>query len=442
MTTPGRNLLVWGMILILAMAAIEGIHSVRLASVGDGGWRNPIALASQGVRSLVALFRPPDSFSSDIQPALIATSKALHGDSDLYLVPGEAAGDFIYPPSATIALLPLGVAVNLSNVATATRLADLFGRLCVLATLVLCGRQFRNLLSGKWPWVFLLLFFYAFFPLRWMLIRVQAQSLVTLLLVGGIVLYGRSRYGYSGLLIGLASVIKPHLGLLVLFGVTRKRWRFVIGAGSIAGFMIGISLLLVGADPWRIYLTEVLPRIGVGYASYPNQSILGALHRWVGHPAGGFDVPPTSDILSFTARAGFVLFLILSIVPRIRQQNGNAHLIDETGPSLAATRSLDLGISVLCLTLGSPIAWEHHYAWTLFLFALLGANLRGRNRIALAVSFLLLGSYWLPFPSISSGSTTLIHSLPCLGAIILLVTAWSAYVRWHRHRSTGRETVM
>lgn len=60
----------------------------------------------------------------------------------------------------------------------------------------------------------------------------------------------------AGILIGM-MVIKPHMALLAPIVLLRRRaWPTIAAAGVTVALLVGLSMLLFGMEPWRVYLTE------------------------------------------------------------------------------------------------------------------------------------------------------------------------------------------
>jgi len=175
-----------------------------------------------------------------------------------------------------------------------------------------------------------------------------------------------------------------------------------------------------------------MPVISSGYAFLPNQSINGIVHRWLGHPPV-FTLGPSDNIVSFATYLATIFFSLTAICPRsfsLRPKNN-----DHASNTLLKTdtftlRLTDIGIAILAISLASPIAWEHHFAWTIVLFAACMAMILSTDIMAIhippiVISYILLGTYLLPFRIASSGWLSLINSLPFAGAVILLACLWS-----------------
>ena len=124
----------------------------------------------------------------------------------------------------------------------------------------------------------------------------------------------------------------------------------------------------------------------------PNQSVNGLLNRWF-HNGDSLVFedhafsPPHSIVAAGTTIAAIVLLGLAFLLPFLCPRRD---------------RRFDLPIVAMTATVVSPIAWEHHYAVALPLFAIvLPASLEapsvgGWKIVTLAASFLLLGQYLRP----------------------------------------------
>jgi len=73
------------------------------------------------------------------------------------------------------------------------------------------------------------------------------------------------RPALAGALIGLLTV-KPHLGLLLPVALlAARRWRVIGWAAASALGVFAVSLMLVGPEAWRLYLTKTAPYQSVLY---------------------------------------------------------------------------------------------------------------------------------------------------------------------------------
>jgi alpha-1,2-mannosyltransferase len=429
---------------LVGLAVFELAASARVYLAPTGSRDFPQDYVSQGAWSAGAWVRPLKRQATDVAPALTAARRMLDREPNLYDPVQRVGPSFIYPPTAALELLPLASLVRGDELSRATQAMDLAARLCALATLA-TALAFAWRAAADWPTrAGLLVAFAAFYPTRWMLTCVQAQSLITLFLALAMMSAACRRDVLTGVLLGLAAGLKPHLGLLLVFGVVRRQWGLCAGmAGSLLA-LGGLSVALAGFEPWRVYVTEVLPAVSAGYAYYPNQSINGVLNRWMGHPAG-FEIAPRTTVVTIGSAAATLLFAVLAVWPRgamrgvaSRAESSNAAQVLGAGTAAHRTvrsaglmRAIDLGIALLCATLASPVAWEHHYAWCVVLFGAClaaaveigGPRVRGRVVALLAVSYVGLGAYIAPLTAGAGGPATLLDALPLFAALMLLGVA-------------------
>jgi hypothetical protein len=200
----------------------------------------------------------------------------------------------------------------------------------------------------------------------------------------------RERRAAAGGLAGLLCLIKPHYGVLLLWGALRRQGRFVVAAGITAGVGLGVSLALIGPAHHLNYfrVLSFLSRHGETY--YPNQSLNGLLNRLLGNGNNlewdGQGFAPYHPVVYAGTMAGSLALLALALLGPIRRPlRGSA---------------LDLGMAAVCCTLASPVAWDHHYGVFLPVYAVLFGALRqggaGRGAwLALGTSFALTANLFL-----------------------------------------------
>ncbi len=228
-----------------------------------------------------------------------------------------------------------------------------------------------------------------FYPLLRALELGQIQVVLDAFFVFACYSYIRGHLSVAGILIGLSTLIKPQMGLFLVWGLLRRDWRFV------AGLLVPVALGLVASAAlygpgWPFAYLKVLSFIGShGESFFPNQSVNGLLNRllqssnnleW--EPA---KFAPHDPIVSgATGLTSAVLVLI--------------GLFDWRRP-LGHGSILSLMFAGICFSMASPVAWEHHYGVLLPAFAYCLVSLIARElalgtllwkgRIALAVTFLV-----------------------------------------------------
>lgn len=314
---------------------------------------------------------------------------------------------FIYPPTALVFFHPFR---NLSEDGFRLLFADVVNRLFLLLGIACCFVLLRRWARlGERPllprlalyasFAVLLLTFYPFFKAFTL---GQAQVWINSLMLLALVAAQSGRQGLAGGALAVCALIKPSYGLLLLWGVIRRRWRFCLVFVLVGAIGLGVSLSLYGwqnhADYLRVF--RLIGQRGEGY--YPNQSFNGLLNRalfngnnisWDAHR-----YPPPHSAVTW----GSTLFALLVTLLGLWLAR----------PRPGSSDWLTLALMLLCVSLAAPIAWEHSYGYTapLFLFAMLAALGRSRPdapRLALAVLAFLLASHFLHFVNLRFHATRL-----------------------------------
>ncbi|EKQ71014.1 Protein of unknown function (DUF2029) [Leptolyngbyaceae cyanobacterium JSC-12] len=223
----------------------------------------------------------------------------------------------------------------------------------------------------------------------------------------------------AGGLTGIMCLIKPQSLLLLLWGMLRKQWLFVVSYLAVVFIGFGISILLFGFSNHLEYL-KVLSFISRhGESFFPNQSFNGLLNRvlfngnnlfWEGN-----SFPDFNPVVYYGATLfSFALVGLALVRPKRLDERGSV---------------VDLAIIALTSTIASPVAWEHHYGILIPIYAYLLAKFsefKSANRtliLGLAVSYLLTGKY-IPFVNLlafAPFNLNIIQSHIFFGGLIALV---------------------
>ena len=233
--------------------------------------------------------------------------------------------------------------------------------------------------------------------------------------------------GSAGVLAGLACLIKPQLGVALLWAAARGHWRFAVGQVCVVGVAVVASVLLYGFANHVDYAEALafLGRHGEGF--HPNQSVNGLLNRMLDNGNNleweGSSFAPFHPFVYGATVATSLALLAGALLWRRR--------------ALVATRSepaalADLGLLIVTVTLASPIAWTHHYGALLPVFALAlplarAARLSWLGLVPLALAWLLIADNFRVFNRLADTPWNFLQSYVFFGGLLLL--GWLYRVR-------------
>jgi hypothetical protein len=224
-----------------------------------------------------------------------------------------------------------------------------------------------------------------FYPIVRAHILGQIQIFIDCVIAAALLAYLTGWRALAGACVGLCCLIKPQYGLILLWGLLRRDWRFSVGLLAIAGAGLSAALVRYGFANHLEYL-KVLSFISHhGEAYWPNQSFNGLLNRLLnnGDPLhfDRYSFPPYHPVVYFGTLLSSLAIMTMALWPKRGR----------------APDSLDLATALLGATLAAPVAWEHHYGILLAIFALATPKIRGPLLLAayLMVANALLRPAWL-----------------------------------------------
>jgi hypothetical protein len=294
-------------------------------------------------------------------------------------------------------------------------------------TLLLLFRAYRIALASVVGAGLLVLF--NFRPVTDTIAYGQIDILLLLLIVVGLVAAQRNRPGIAGAAIALGTLFKLYPVLLLVFFVVKRQWRALIGFAVAMLILNGIAILAVGWEMHRVYLFEVLPRIGGGTNWVENQTLNGFVSRLV---SGDIDAAPYHHpLVSVATYGGFLLALA-----------GATWLAWQPAEPRSARYMLQYGIFAILMVLTVPAAWMHYQTITLLpFFALLLYSARGESglndalprwRAALlagAYALIAYGNPWSFFNGTIMGHLTFLGVSYKFYALVLLLAVTVACLR-------------
>jgi hypothetical protein len=224
----------------------------------------------------------------------------------------------------------------------------------------------------------------------------------------------------AGVALGIAALVKPHMGLFLLWGALRRQWSFTVAFVVTAALGTAISLGVFG---WRNnvdYLQVVSFIAERGEAFQPNQSVNGLLNRLVQPPAertwNFYRFPPPSTVVRVGTATSALILLGLALLMPFRLGFGGS--------------AMDLAIMALSITMASPIAWDHHYGVLCPIYMLAGGLLaraplpHPRLVAGLVISALFTGISWGPLIEIDAVPWNIVQSYVLVGAAISLIVLY------------------
>lgn len=248
----------------------------------------------------------------------------------------------------------------------------------------------------------------------------QIQSFVNAALAAMLLAWRLNRRVAAGVALALGCLIKPHLGVLLLWGLLRRAWSFAAAAAIVIALGATAAVAVFGIRDNVDYARVVSFMAARGEAITANQSVNGLLNRLVQPPeAREWDFhsfPPPNAIV----RAGTLVGALLLV--------GTALLLP---PRLGFGGSaLDIAIAALSVTMASPIAWDHHYGVllpALILASGVALRLPAPRRwwfAALGVAFALGGSMWEPLAFIADPPANLLQSYVLAAGVASLLVMY------------------
>ncbi|MBP2299794.1 glycosyltransferase family 87 protein [Azospirillum picis] len=253
----------------------------------------------------------------------------------------------------------------------------------------------------------------------------QMQVWLNAAFVFSAILYLRDRRGAVGVLLGLSTLIKPQLSLFLLWALLRRDWRMAGGWALVVGIGTAAAAALYGVRPMLTYLDVLsfIGRHGEGY--YSNQTLNGLLNRLLGNGNNaqwlGDAFAPYHPIVHAATLLSGLLFVAFGLLWR-RHDRGPGGILSFT-------------LAGVCFTVGSPVAWIHHYGILLPAFAvalLLLVRTAADDPPAAARGYALLGLAYLltsvdAFKLVNALADTpfnLLQSYFLVGTLLLIGVLW------------------
>jgi alpha-1,2-mannosyltransferase len=289
---------------------------------------------------------------------------------------------FQYPPSALFTLqallwvAPENVRVNEVQEFATTSVNDVIGWVFILATALATAALLEQQVRRRYavtstPLIIarvaiVLGFTLTFYPIVKAYTLGQLQVWINGLFALALLCWATDQKPLSGVLIGLACLMKPQYALFLPWALLRAEWRFLVSCAVTIAIGLAASIYVFGFANHIDYLRVISFLSERGEAYYPNHSVNGLLNRIMGiaeptlyksldFNAGEF--PPYNVWVYGGTTVSSIIIAASALANRSTKGDRG--------------RLLDFCLLALSCTMASPIAWEHHYGILLPIFAVL-----------------------------------------------------------------------
>lgn len=181
------------------------------------------------------------------------------------------------------------------------------------------------------------------FPTKFTLGMGQVNTIVLFLLLYSFFLYSKNKPITTGVLFGIAIILKPVFGFFLLFFILKNEWKVIFY--SLVTVFTGLlgSLIYYGSTLWFYWIKDIVgPLMNFGGREvYYNQGFLGFVSR----------LTTNISVRKFSEWSSS-LFLIPVFLYSIKQRND----------------VLTLSGIIVSLLLIDSLSWQHHFIWLIFPF--------------------------------------------------------------------------
>lgn len=243
----------------------------------------------------------------------------------------------------------------------------------------------------------------------------QIDIMLLLLLTLALVASQRQHDMLAGAAVALGTLFKLYPVLLLAFFVAKRQWRALIGFALAMIICNGIAIAVMGWEMHRIYLFEVVPRIGGGTAWVENQTLNGFLSRvYAPDMSASIFVHPLVTLLTY-------LFAGLATL-------GATYLAWQGAERDSPRYMLQFSTFVILMVLVVPAAWMHYQTIVILAFVSilvyagdLGLFRWGAALTGVAYALIAYGNQWSFYGNKTMGILTVTGiSYKFYGLILLL----------------------
>ncbi|WP_157162615.1 glycosyltransferase family 87 protein [Cylindrospermum stagnale] len=203
-------------------------------------------------------------------------------------------------------------------------------------------------------------------PLYYSLRQGNATHFVLCLLLAGFFCIQLGRDFLLGILLAIATILKPPILLTGIYFTLRKKWLVTAGFGLTMLGIIGASVLLLGRDIHYSWYHQIIqPYSGKPVSAYNVQSVDGFLSRLITTDKLMEWVPMEVD-WHYKLMRYALISLLLGISIWICWVS--------KPPATLEQKNLEFSIVICLLLIISPISWTHYYLFLLLPFGLYIGN--------------------------------------------------------------------
>jgi hypothetical protein len=249
----------------------------------------------------------------------------------------------------------------------------------------------------------------------------QIDILLLFWLILALIASQRGYDTWAGAAVALGTLFKLYPIILLGFFLAKRQWRAFIGFAVAMIICNGVAVAVMGWEMHRMYLFEVVPRIGGGTAWVENQTLNGFFSRLFSTDmSASIFHHPTVTLMTYVSFGLAALgAMALSLLPA-----------DRSSPRYM----LQFGVFVVLMVLVVPAAWMHYQ--TIVVVAFLGLLLYtaefGMSRwmaalAGLSYALIAYGNQWSFYANkIMGGLTVLGVSYKFYGLVLLLIVIVAA----------------
>ncbi len=357
----------------------------------------------------------------------------------------RSSHQFIYSPLSLSIFIQLRnfLGINFGN----TQLINIFSWFILPILAITAFFGFKTLLAQNGPiarggisqiplMIASILSVFIFYPITMCFSVGNIQNWLTALMAMSLIAWMSGRGGLAGVLLGLATLVKPHMGVIMLWALLRRDWRFCIGMCIVLAVALLNSVIMFGLSVHWEYLDLLRYLSSRGESFFDNHSFEGNFYRmihdgnnliWDGAHRQLHYVPWVHHLASVLS----AIVLIIAMIPRQAAKG-------------AIPRFLDYSIILISTVAASPVAYSHHYG-IVYLIApgaalVLFSNSENRRGLLalLFVGYALVGGVFRIVDFTADTALNFLQSYRLYGALCLL---WALYSLRELYRTRSERQV-